>query len=221
MEMKLETRTESYRDVRIGTDVDAPARMPYSRLSSSFLLTYLHLHASISPPFPNSHTCSYIRSVMQMDPLQRPVHALAQVLAAYLSCLPARVTSGLAQRQHHSAEDDVEADSVNAGASNKSSNSSGSGNARSQKASSECEPVREVLRALGAVFHLEFTGHASLLDEAAWRSLLIACGHVGGAGMRRLAVRYDYYSREEHRALSFGPVFLSTYGVGLIVFGLP
>jgi hypothetical protein len=93
-----------------------------------------------------------------MDPLQRPVHALAQVLAAYLTCLPARVSTGLAHR--------------NAG-------SGGAG---------DCEPVREVLRALGAVFHLEFAGHAALLDEAAWRSLLIACGRVGGPGMRRLAV---------------------------------
>ena len=33
-----------------------------------------------------------------MDPLQQPVHALAQVLAAYLNCLPARVATGLAHR---------------------------------------------------------------------------------------------------------------------------
>jgi hypothetical protein len=103
-----------------------------------------------------------------MDPLQRPVHAVAQVLAAYLTCLPARVSTGLAHRS-----------SSPTGAALTDAGRGGAG---------DCEPVREVLRALGAVFHLEFAGHAALLDEAAWRSLLIACGRVGGPGMRRLAV---------------------------------
>jgi len=127
---------------------------------------------------------------MQMDPLQRPVHALAQVLAAYLSCLPARVTSGLAQRNHNSPSDDERLAADDEKSTNQKSQSQ-----QKKSSSFECEPVREVLRALGAVFHLEFTGHASLLDEAAWRSLLIACGHVGGAGMRRLAVIECYQGR--------------------------
>ena len=131
---------------------------------------------------------------------QRPALGLAQILAAYLSCLPARVAAAAAAAAAPPAEDGpAEGGSEDGGSLGRRQKGEGRGKA---------EPVREVLRALGLVFHLEtlqsgdgatagplppshhrLAGRSKggLLDEAAWRAVLMACGLA--PGFKGLAVK--------------------------------
>ena len=131
-------------------------------------------------------------SVMAMDPLHKAVYSLSHIVANYISRLPARMEhtkKASASRGSATASPSSLASGGSNGGGGGGGNggSNGGGGLRLVEASSE--PVRELLRSLGLLFHLEKKGHAKHLDEAAWRSLFIACGRVGGPTMQRLAVR--------------------------------
>ena len=153
-------RDRGYKARQLMTRSRGEYRRSFSNLSGAPLPLLSSSSSSSSAASSTSSSSSSSSKSSAAKSKQRPMYSLSQIVALYISALPSRI-------------------------SNFGSGGGGGGGSSSIRS----DPITEVLRALGLVFHLEHIGFGGDLDESIWRALLIACGRVGGIGMRSLAIK--------------------------------
>ncbi len=161
-------RDRGYKARQLMTRSRGEYRRSFSNLSGAPLPLLSSSSSSSSAASSTSSSSSSSSKSSAAKSKQRPMYSLSQIVALYISALPSRI-------------------------SNFGSGGGGGGGSSSIRS----DPITEVLRALGLVFHLEHIGFGGDLDESIWRALLIACGRVGGIGMRSLAIKGENIDCDE------------------------